>query len=329
MTALWIDDHIDYSGPVREYGVVSAHFDGTSWSQPADVWRGRSPVAAPRLSVSASGQAVATWVRQRQRKPWALSAMAAVRGVDGAWQAPHRLDDGTSRFVVPYAAGIDDAGKATVVWTDLKASRVTRWDGTAWVAPHWLAGRFPDDLDLVVNGDGSAAIAFVSPYSHRLKSRLMDPAGTWTPAAEIDPGREAGSAELVARAGGGWAVLSASDAEGLRVSWWDGGSWQLAASRATDGYMSEAHLLTRADGDLHIVWNEHLAVNRTVNQIRAATLSGGVWSSAPTALSGSRVWLTDLRVASNAAGHLVAVWAKPGRANEVKASVGTRDTPTP
>jgi hypothetical protein len=324
VTALWIDDHIDYTSPAREYGVVSAHFDGTSWSAPVDVWRGKAGVASPRLSVSASGGAVATWVRLRQRRPWALAATAAIRGADGTWQAPHRLDDGTSRFVVPFDAGIDDAGNATVVWTDQKASRVTRWDGTAWDAPHWLAGRFPDNLDLVVNGDGSAAVAFVSPYSHRLKCRLMDPTGTWTPATEIVPGREDGLAELVSRAGGGWAVLSASDTEGLRVSWWDGGSWQLAGSLATDGYVGDAHLLTRADGDLYLVWNEHVPGNATRNQIRAATLSGGVWSSPPTALSGDTAWLLDLRVASNDAGHVVAVWDRASTIpDSIMSSVGT------
>ncbi|MFN8195271.1 MAG: hypothetical protein U0R80_13425 [Nocardioidaceae bacterium] len=329
VTALWIDDHLDsFTGQTEEYAVVSATFDGTTWTAPTDLWRGKSGVDALRLSVSDSGRAVATWVRALPTRPWSVAAMTAVRSADDTWLAPHRLDDGTSRFAVPYGAGIDDSGIATVVWTDEEATRVTRGDGTTWTTPRWLAARFQEGLDLVVNGDGTAGAAFTTPFSHQIKARFMDAAGGWGPAEIIDgrkPTFDAPVPDLTRAPGGDWAVVWARGCRDLRIRERLAGTWQTPVVLATPSCAFEPELVYRNDGDAVLVWNQDMPVNHSANQIRSLTRTAGVWSAEPTALSGRRVWLTDLQAAASSDGHLVTVWSRPARDSDVRAAIGTWD----
>ncbi len=331
VTALWVDDPFGTPQPPVDNGLVSSTFDGSTWSSPTDVWRGKGLVLDPRVEVNSAGEAMATWTRYRFGPPYSTVAMAAPRESSGTWLAAHRLNEGT-RFGTANDVGVDSSGRTTVVWSDGTATRATQWDGAAWSAPRWIAGSFPDELDLEVRGDGSAAIAFVPHSSHRVKARLMDASGNWSPTTVVDDrAGEVGDTELnlAPRPGGDWGVVWDGGRHALLLRESTGGTWQPIARRWTRSWAFDAQLLYRSDGDALLVWNEDMPANQSANQIRSVTRTAGAWSATSTALSGDKVWLTDLRVASNAAGHLVAVWAKPGRANEVKASVGTWDTPAP
>ena len=131
----------EYWTGAGRYMINMAEFDGTSWTTGPLVGV-LADLAAPKVAVNASGEAVVAWaapIAEGQAR-----TVAVRRRVAGIWQAVQSLANGQ---VDSTQVGIDDQGRALVLWlqrgsdTALTGQVEARaWEAGAWAAPVTVSG---------------------------------------------------------------------------------------------------------------------------------------------------------------------------------------------
>lgn len=326
VTAVWSTVR-SRPGRPRVARIVAATFDGSAWSSRTTVWRGSRPVFGLDLDVSSTGYAALSWSKFIGGR---VTAHAATRDPAGSWRPASRIDT-SSKLGIALGAGTDDTGHALAVWAGKAGVRLCRWTGTEWSPCTTVARGFPQEFAFDVADDGGAALLV---GASTLMARTGSTTGAWgplTPLTEQDSAAEIHDIRLVARSDGRVAAAWAAGRRRLRVAERVAGAWVLEpALPPTADWAADLHLAYRGDGDVVLLWDEHVTGNSTRNRIMSLTRTAGRWSTTPVQLSGARSWLLNLRVAGNEAGHLVAVWERGDLApNRVRAATGSWPPATP
>lgn len=163
----------DFVGVGRETTVLTKRFSPAGWSgtssrlAPVDLTT-QGYLAAPRLAMNASGDAVVAWVRESG----VFSASVASRG--SAWGAVQAVRPARARRAASAPeAGIDAQQGAWLAWTDrsdpggyeIAANRNVA--GTGWAGPANLyeSAELQGPASIMVNERGDAVLAWVGVFA--------------------------------------------------------------------------------------------------------------------------------------------------------------------
>jgi len=299
---------------------AAEYLPGTGWSPPQPVEARPERVSQPLAAVDAQGRGLAVW-RQSDGTDESLWAAHHVPGQ--GWGTP-RLLETEAGAVSTHSLAANASGGAVVAWlqpgatgTRVLASHYT--PGSGWSAPAQLAASAEGPtVAAALSADGSAVVLFRvlettgGTTRHRLASSRWEPGSGWTAAALVPSA--AGSVE------DDFAV--AVDFQGTALAVWTqiDGAPALYTSRFTPagGWATHQQALTTssrpsvavdAGGNFHLAWIYNYQGSDLVVSAR--------YPEGASALGASRV-LEGLhgatskrpRIATNAAGGAVTVWAR-------------------
>jgi hypothetical protein len=149
---------------------------GASWGPATDVGNGGGN-GAPQVAADGSGAAVAVWI---EVAPGGTPLRSSVRAPGAAWSKPATV---TLRNAADPRLGIDPAGNAVVVWTDLdlpdaRAAVLPEAAG-AWQPEAILSGAGAATLSVAVDASGRAVAVWERSAPPRLDVESADLAGGW------------------------------------------------------------------------------------------------------------------------------------------------------
>jgi PKD domain len=245
----------------------------------------------PAVAVDNAGDTVAVWERQDPLSS-NLNVQVATRDPGGSFSTPKDLSKGSDDPDVAITPG----GEAVVAWVhfDNPNSSIqvsTRPPGGSFSSPAVVAtsqlGSFPQNLHVVVDAAGDAAVAWME----------KDPAGS-------DPNQFSILAS-VRPAGGSFSTPEVVSPQPLVVG----------------DNSSQPNLAIDAAGDVSVVWMYHdAAIPR--NEVQVAVRPAGGSFSAPQTLSDTSQNADSPAVAMDSAGDAIAVWAGSDGTNSIiRASV--------
>ena len=299
---------------------AAEYLPGTGWSPPQPVEARAERVSHPLAAVDAQGRGLAVW-RQSDGTDESLWAAHHVPGQ--GWGTP-RLLETEAGAVSAHSLAANASGSAVVAWlqagatgTRVLASHYT--PGSGWSAPEQLAASAESPtVAAALSTNGSAVVLFRvlettggSPR-HRLASSRWEPGSGWTGPALVPAA--AGSVE------DDFAV--AVDFQGTALAVWTqiDGAPTLYTSRFTPagGWATLQQALTTssrpsvavdAEGNFHLAWIYNYQGSDLV--VSARYPEGASALGAPRALEGFHAATSKRpRIATNAAGGAVTVWAR-------------------
>lgn len=145
--------------------------DGTTLAESVQLDAGTFEVNDLRLEENSAGSAIAAW----SRVGGGADGLALVRYSPGAGFTDFESRP-TADPAAPIAIGIDDAGNATIAWSELGELRVERHAGAGGFGPE-LVPLLTPARDLVVRPDGAVALVALEGESIRHAVRAAD--GSW------------------------------------------------------------------------------------------------------------------------------------------------------
>jgi hypothetical protein len=293
---------------------------GTGWSPPQPVESLPARASHPRVVVNSQGHSLAVW---RQPDGTDESVWAAHHVPGQGWSTPVLLETGPGAVSAP-ALAMDPQGHALVAWlqpdgadTRVLASRYT--PGGGWTVPTVLATSVTGSTVAVgLGGDGSGLVLFRrsefvnGATIHRLFSAHWAPTQGWSAAVPASQDSQSVEGDFVV----------ALDAEGNALTAWsqirDFSSLYTCRFMPEQGwstcqqatvYAAAPSVGVDGNGNFHIVW---IANSFGVERISTARYPSGASSiSPPQFLEGFHEGTSKRpRVAVNAAGAAVGVWAR-------------------
>ena len=175
--AAWVGSYADAS----HYAVLPA--GSSTWGPAQELSNGNVQGAAHNLSlaVSPDGSAVIAFAGGNDAI-WAASG-----SVLGGFSAPVFVATGDYRKTSAPKAALDDAGRASVVWSQTgRTEAATRSPNGTWSAPAVLASQPSSSVATAIDGAGNAIAVFGSSYSWHLAG------GGWGPATALPAGSSGG-----------------------------------------------------------------------------------------------------------------------------------------
>ena len=258
----------------------------STWSTPAQI--GTASVTGLKITGSAAGGTLVGWLSASTVNPGTQALNLYTLPATGA-AVIDRLELGAS----PYAAiklGLSDTNTVVAIWAgDSQTVMLARKTGATWAALASLGTGSPaseSDLDLVVNADGSDAVAWggVDPSIHTV---LHDPAGVPFASQLIVQGSVGNVRPALASMGAGKykVVFAASSLSGVGVGYFEpysssytsGAGWSKPLALYPTGVGGTGNLQLRVD-----TAGDALAVNLGYN-INGYSFSSGASAWAVTA----------------------------------------------
>lgn len=283
---------------VRSGQLQGSHFDGTSWSAPADI--GASDSLEPSVAMDASGHGLVAWR--------SASTVRAAYWNGSSWSSPTTVAAETTDKV---DLSMDDGGEAYLAWSASQTVKVAHWDGSAWSSATTLGSGYYASVGISRTGDhvfavwrGEDPVAFTTrpAYSHLVS-------GAWTTADFVVTNTYGMSSPMppdvvVNDDGTAMARFGRSNAS-VAGSYWNGSSWSAAQSSAQSGYSQS---LISGDGSNHIwaVGDYYGAPDYTP---KWNYWNGSSWGAA-TALAATSTPVQSPWVDTNDAGVTAAVWSR-------------------
>ena len=258
----------------------------STWSTPLQI--GTASVPGLKITGSAAGGTLVGWLSASTVNPGTQALNLYTLPATGA-AVTDRLELGAS----PYAAiklGLSDANTVAAVWAGASQTvMLARKTGATWAAPVSLGSGAPaseSDLDLVVNADGSDAVAWggVDPSIHTV---LHDTAGVPIASQLIVQGSVGNVRPAMAYMGVGKykVVFAASSLSGVGLGYFEpysssytpGAGWSTPLALYPTGVSGAGNLQLRVDNV-----GDALAVNLGLN-INGYSFASGVSAWAVTA----------------------------------------------
>jgi hypothetical protein len=282
--------------------------------------------ARPDIAVSRQDTTVAIWSSYSAN----YSGIAASRlEPSGAWSTPADIAPEGTSFADPKVA-FDDAGNATAAWalSDCSiGSAVMAADGT-WGAPVPVASSCAEEIHLVVNGRGEAALSWRTTAVREpvLWIATRDRSGVWSApvvlaaAARSQYGPQAG----ISAAGD---VIAVWRREATIYSAFKpaGGAWQTAIPVFSDPNTADTPVIAVArDGNAVTAWSVYQPASGSY-QVHAALGAAGVWAPAEPVSPATHV-AQYLSAAATVRGSFVVAWNE-ARSGTVQASDRTPFSP--
>ena len=256
------------------------------WSTPVQI--GTASVPGLKITGSAAGGTLVGWLSASTANPGTQALNLYTLPATGA-AVTDRLELGAS----PYAAiklGLSDTNTVVAIWAGASQTvMLARKTGATWAALASLGTGSPaseSDLDLVVNADGSDAVAWggVDPSIHAV---LHDPAGVPIASQLIVQGSVGNVRPALASMGAGKykVVFAASSLSGVGVGYFEpysssytsGAGWSKPLALYPTGVRGTGNLQLRVD-----TAGDALAVNLGYN-INGYSFSSGASAWAVTA----------------------------------------------
>jgi len=257
-----------------------------AWSAPVQI--GTASVTGLKITGSAAGGTLVGWLNASTVIPGTQALNLYTLPATGA-TVTDRLELGAS----PYAAiklGLSDANTVVTVWAGASQTvMLARKTGATWASPVSLGSGAPaseSDLDLVVNADGSDAVAWggVDPSIHAV---LHDPAGVPIASQLILQGSVGNVRPALVFMGAGKykVVFAASSLSGVGVGYFEpysasyspGAGWSTPLALYPIGVSGAGNLQLRVD-----TAGDALAVNLGLN-INGYSFASGASAWAVTA----------------------------------------------
>jgi hypothetical protein len=264
--------------------------------------------ARPDIAVSRQDTTVAIWSSYSAT----YSGIAAARlGPNGSWSTPVDIAPQGTSFADPKVA-FDDAGNATAAWALSDCSvggAVMAADGT-WGVPVPIASSCAEEIHLVVNGQGRAALSWRTTAVREpvLWIATRDLAGVWSApvmlagAARSQFGPQAG----ISAAGDVTAVWRR---DGTIYSAYKpaNGAWQAPIVVFSDPDAADVPVIAVArDGNAIAAWSVYQPASGSY-QVQAALGAAGVWGSAEPVSPATHI-AQFLSAAATAQGAFVLAW---------------------
>jgi len=264
------------------------------WSTPVQI--GTASVPGLKITGSAAGGTLVGWLSASTVNPGTQALNLYTLPATGA-AVTDRLELGAS----PYAAiklGLSDTNTVVVIWAGASQTvMLARKSGATWAAPASLGSGAPaseSDLDLVVNADGSDAVALggVDPSIHTV---LHDPAGVQIASQLIVQGSVGNVRPALASMGAGKykVVFAASSLSGVGVGYFEPYSssytpvagWSTPLALYPTGVSGAGNMQLRVD-----TAGDALAVNLGLNINGYSFASGaGAWTVATNIVYGGAI----------------------------------------
>jgi hypothetical protein len=325
---------------------------GGAWTQPAKIpdWFPPPPDPAlgiavhdPVLAVAPNGNAVAAW---RAMSYQGAHVMSSTYTPATGWTTPvflWRKHPDIPGGAVDLRIASDSAGRILVVWAASGTIFYNRYSpGSGWVDSAAVEGlgRAVSQLigpatepEMALNPAGQAVAIWRQgidaspnlPYDYDLWSSRYDMASdTWTAPQQVEDGdpTEFYGKSLVIDAGGTATALW-SDFDGTRAhirasrlvaDAWSPPSIVETGNTGATGFAIDPHAVIDGDGNVMVVWQQ--GDTNEANFVASRYVPGTVWGGQQVigayVGSSSVIFSTELRLAGNSAGHVVAVWTLPG-----------------
>jgi len=264
------------------------------WSTPVQI--GTASVPGLKITGSAAGGTLVGWLSASTVNPGTQALNLYTLPATGA-AVTDRLELGAS----PYAAiklGLSDTNTVVAIWAGASQTvMLARKSGATWAAPASLGSGAPaseSDLDLVVNADGSDAVAWggVDPSIHTV---LHDPAGVQIASQLIVQGSVGNVRPALASMGAGKykVVFAASSLSGVGVGYFEPYSssytpvagWSTPLALYPTGVSGAGNMQLRVD-----TAGDALAVNLGLNINGYSFASGaGAWTVATNIVYGGAI----------------------------------------
>ena len=272
---------------------------GGPWSAPLDL-SDPSYVDGHDLAVDPDGKAIAVW----SVEPFTLDGdhvLAAVRPAGGSWQQPQELAN--PELAGRLGVAIDPQGRAIAIWQEgedsdaLNVVASLRPAGGQWSAGKPLTDSAVLDPAVGVDGAGSITVAWIRDGLPQVVERPIA-SGTWQPSRSLSLFSDASSLKLAVGRDGTSAVIWIREGHPYAAVRSAAGAWTGAEKLAGSEAGNPAVTVTRT-GTVAAAWQtDDGAVEAAVHP------PGGGWSAAGGIGSGFAP-----RLAADAAGNVVAVWA--------------------
>ena len=347
--AVW---EADTQGGVGSHIKWSRRPAGGAWTAPAQIpdWAPPSLDPAlgfylhdPVLAVASNGDAVAAWLVSSYL---GSHVMASTFTPAAGWTTPDflwRKHPDMPAGAVDLRIATDSAGNTLVVWAAAGIIWYNRHTpGSGWVDSATVEGVGKlvstligpaNDPEMALNSAGQAvaiwrqgiAIPFNLPNDYDLWSSRYDMAtDTWTAPQQIEDGvgNQFYGMSLVIDSGGTATALW-SDFDGtstyIRAARLAGNTWTLPSTVASGNsdvtdFVMDPHAVVDGNGNIMAVWQQGDIddANFVASRYVPGTVWGGVQVIGAYVGSSSVIFSTELKLAGNAAGHVVAVWTLPG-----------------
>jgi hypothetical protein len=347
--AIWEEENVGAAGSNISWSRRPA---GGSWTAPAKIpdWLPPPPDPAvglslhdPVLTVGPNGNAVAAW---RAMTYLGAHVMASTFTPASGWSTPvflWRKHQDMPAGAVDLRIATDSAGNTLVVWAAAGVILYNRYTpGSGWVDGATVEGGGKpvstligpaNEPEMALNSAGQAVaiwrqgidIPFNLPNDYDLWSSRYDMAtDTWTAPQQLEDGVGDlfyGKSLVIDAVGTATALWSDFDGTSsfIRAARLTGNTWTLpstlasANSNVTD-FVLDPHAVIDGNGNIMAVWQQGDIdeANFVASRYVPDTVWGGVQVIGTYAGSSSGIFSTELRLAGNAAGHVVAVWTLPG-----------------
>lgn len=296
----------------------------TSWSDTAIV----SPAGAeqPRISIDTAGNATVIW-RQLDAGMARRSLWASRRPAGGSWSTPVVVES-SDNDVLDAALAVDAAsGRAMVIWSeqagnvlDVRARVVEPTGSFGLTALISGAGRNNARLSVAWDGRGNAVALWNqtdASANNSVWSNRYTTAGGWGSAVRVaDDGAQDLDPSLAVASTGEAFVVWSRLGSGIWASRADAnGTWgtpvQLVAGLINVN-VAVPRVVADPNGNAIAVWSQSgVSAGQSVTNLVSRRFSGGAWSANSAALYAPVVTtvFSEARLAVNAQGRLVAVWA--------------------
>lgn len=325
---------------------------GGAWTVPDKIpdWAPPPPDPAlglslhdPVIAVAPDGNAVAAW---RTISFMGAHVMASTYSPATGWATPvflWRKHPDMPAGAVDLRIAADAAGNTLVVWAAAGVIFYNRHTpGSGWVDGATVEGAGrpvstligpANDPEMALNSAGQAVAIWRQgidaspdlPHDYDLWSSRYDMAtDTWTAPQQLEDGdgTQFYGKSLVIDAGGTATALW-SDFDGdrthIRASRLVGNDWSPpsiveAGNTSNTGFAIDPHAVVDGSGNVMVVWQQGdiAEANFVATRYVPGTVWGGQQIIGAYAGSSSVIFSTELMLAGNAAGHVVAVWTLPG-----------------
>lgn len=347
--AVWEADNV---GAVGSNISWSRRPNGGAWTVPAKIpdWSPPPPDPSvglslhdPVLAVAPNGDAVAAW---RAMSILGAHVMASTYTPATGWTTPvflWRKHPDMPSGAVDLRIASDSADNILVVWAATGVIFYNRYSpGSGWVDSATMEG-----VGLVVNqliGPATEPEMALNPAGQAVaiwrqgtetfpnpprdfdlwSSRYDMTTDTWTAPQQIEDGDgDLFYGKSLVIDAGGTATALWSDFDGdrthIRASRLVANAWSPptiveTGNTGTNGFAMDPHAVVDGNGNIMAVWEQGDV--QEANFVASRFVPGTVWGGQQVigAFAGSKspIFSTDLKLAGNAAGHVVAIWTLPG-----------------
>jgi hypothetical protein len=297
----------------------------------------------PVVAVAPNGNAVAAW---RAMSFMGADVMASTYAPATGWTSPvflWRKHPDMASGAVDLRIALDAAGNTLVAWAAVGVIFYNRHTpGSGWVdgATAEGAGRLvstltgpANDLEMAMNSAGQAVAIWRQgkevfpdpPYDYDLWSSRYDmTTDTWTAPQQLeDADGDLFYGKSLVIDSGGTATALWSDYDGTRThiraarlvaNVWSPPSIVETGNTSDTGFAMDPHAVVDGNGNIMVVWQQGDVddANFVASRYVPGTVWGGQQIIGAYVGSSSVIFSTELTLAGNSAGHVVAVWTLPG-----------------